>query len=355
MAGTEEPNDKPIADDLSSSVKEKTLSDVDTNISANEPLNNENKSNFSKKDNNKKENNDVTDDDDSNTLKIDEGPSPTSTSSLKDDQPVDYSKKGANALKSDTTSKAIPNKPLQFSPFIGGLPPGMSSIQFSGGILYQSPDQSQLVSHLLQHSVDGKQMRPFKAYTTGRDFLPSLPSLGGYALGGKLHASSPLPLRVNNTPNGTPVSSTHHLMTLATEADKLRQRESENGDGNVKTENGVDEDELTSDGNDSYKDDINELYPHGLDDTQKKKAKKRKPSTEEHHMKDDTYWERRRKNNEAAKRSRDARRAKEDQIAIRAALLEQENMRLRIELAALKEEMIKLRDTVYGNNSGKSS
>ena len=34
-------------------------------------------------------------------------------------------------------------------------------------------------------------------------------------------------------------------------------------------------------------------------------------------IKDDAYWERRRKNNEAAKRSRDARRAKEDEIAIR--------------------------------------
>lgn len=34
-------------------------------------------------------------------------------------------------------------------------------------------------------------------------------------------------------------------------------------------------------------------------------------------IKDDAYWERRRKNNEAAKRSRDARRVKEDEIAIR--------------------------------------
>jgi bZIP factor len=33
--------------------------------------------------------------------------------------------------------------------------------------------------------------------------------------------------------------------------------------------------------------------------------------------KDDAYWERRRKNNEAAKRSRDARRVKEDEIALR--------------------------------------
>ena len=59
--------------------------------------------------------------------------------------------------------------------------------------------------------------------------------------------------------------------------------------------------------------------------------------------KDARYWERRRKNNEAARRSRDARRAKEDEIAIRAAMLEQENLRLRVEVAALKNDIEKLR------------
>jgi hypothetical protein len=65
--------------------------------------------------------------------------------------------------------------------------------------------------------------------------------------------------------------------------------------------------------------------------------------------KDDAYWERRRKNNEAAKRSRDARRAKEDEIAIRAAFLEQENLKLRIEVAALKNETAKLRCMLYNS------
>ncbi len=41
-------------------------------------------------------------------------------------------------------------------------------------------------------------------------------------------------------------------------------------------------------------------------------------------LKDDKYWARRRKNNMAAKRSRDARRVKENQIAMRAAFLENE-------------------------------
>lgn len=58
--------------------------------------------------------------------------------------------------------------------------------------------------------------------------------------------------------------------------------------------------------------------------------------------KDAAYRERRRKNNEAAKRSRDARRAKEDEIAIRAAFLEHENKRLKYELSVLKNETAKI-------------
>ena len=53
--------------------------------------------------------------------------------------------------------------------------------------------------------------------------------------------------------------------------------------------------------------------------------------------------ERRKKNNEAAKRSRDSRRAKEDEIAIRAAFLEQENLQLKWEAARLKTEIGRLR------------
>lgn len=66
-------------------------------------------------------------------------------------------------------------------------------------------------------------------------------------------------------------------------------------------------------------------------------------------IKDQAYWERRRKNNEAAKRSRDARRAKEEEIAIRGAFLEQENMKLRAELSTLKSETAKLRCLLYNS------
>lgn len=54
---------------------------------------------------------------------------------------------------------------------------------------------------------------------------------------------------------------------------------------------------------------------------------------------DEKYWARRRKNNVAAKRSRDARRLKENQIAIRAGFLEKENFALRQEVAELRKEL----------------
>lgn len=63
--------------------------------------------------------------------------------------------------------------------------------------------------------------------------------------------------------------------------------------------------------------------------------------------KDDAYWERRRKNNEAAKRSRDLRRQKEDSIAVKATILEQENLKLKAQVTILKAELSKLHFMLY--------
>ncbi|KAM9783826.1 HLF transcription factor, PAR bZIP family member a [Syngnathus typhle] len=63
-------------------------------------------------------------------------------------------------------------------------------------------------------------------------------------------------------------------------------------------------------------------------------------------LKDDKYWARRRKNNVAAKRSRDARRLKENQIAIRAGFLEKENAALRLEVADLRKELGRCKNIV---------
>lgn len=73
----------------------------------------------------------------------------------------------------------------------------------------------------------------------------------------------------------------------------------------------------------------------------------KKSKTVPDEKKDDAYWERRRKNNEAAKRSRDARRQKEEEIAMRAAFLEQENLKLRAQVAILKNETAKLHYMLY--------
>lgn len=56
-------------------------------------------------------------------------------------------------------------------------------------------------------------------------------------------------------------------------------------------------------------------------------------------IKDQAYWEKRRKNNEAAKRSRDARRAKEDELAIRVAFLQSENIALKAQIQALNTQI----------------
>lgn len=62
--------------------------------------------------------------------------------------------------------------------------------------------------------------------------------------------------------------------------------------------------------------------------------------------KDDRYWARREKNNYAAKRSRDARRIKENQIALRAAFLETENNTLRTDLKAALTENSELQKRI---------
>ncbi|XP_021955002.1 hepatic leukemia factor isoform X2 [Folsomia candida] len=81
-----------------------------------------------------------------------------------------------------------------------------------------------------------------------------------------------------------------------------------------------------------------------------KKSRKQVNTFVPNEAKDSKYWARRRKNNMAAKRSRDARRVKENQIAMRACYLEKENQALKLEMdrvakenQALKLEMDRLR------------
>lgn len=51
-----------------------------------------------------------------------------------------------------------------------------------------------------------------------------------------------------------------------------------------------------------------------------------------------SYWERRKRNNASAKRSRDARKAREMQTQIKAAFLERENLRIQAQLMIAQQE-----------------
>ena len=61
-------------------------------------------------------------------------------------------------------------------------------------------------------------------------------------------------------------------------------------------------------------------------------------------LKDDKYWEKRGKNNIAARRSREARRLKENQIALRTAFLEKQNNGLKqaLQTINMKNEKLEL-------------
>ena len=78
----------------------------------------------------------------------------------------------------------------------------------------------------------------------------------------------------------------------------------------------------------------------------------KRPIPEE--QKDEKYYERRKRNNEAAKKSRDARKIREDRIAFRAALLEQENSLLRAQVLALRDELQTIRQLMRGSRSSGS-
>merc|ERR1719189_965371 len=86
---------------------------------------------------------------------------------------------------------------------------------------------------------------------------------------------------------------------------------------------------------------IEELKPQPI-------IRKRKKTYVIPEKKDEKYWEKRNKNNVAARRSREARRLKENQISLRTAYLEQENASLKstVQSATVKQENASLKSTV---------
>ncbi|XP_060077322.1 hepatic leukemia factor-like [Ylistrum balloti] len=83
--------------------------------------------------------------------------------------------------------------------------------------------------------------------------------------------------------------------------------------------------------------------------TQKRPRSEKKAFPSE--QKDSKYFERRKRNNLAAKKSRDARKSREDEISIRASFLEKENAILRAQVATLREEANSLKQLLLQKRS----
>lgn len=85
--------------------------------------------------------------------------------------------------------------------------------------------------------------------------------------------------------------------------------------------------------------DLEELRPQPI-------IRKRKKTVVPEELKDDKYWDKRIKNKVATRRSREARRLKENQIALRAAFLEKENTVMKQELETSQFEKTKLKTEI---------
>ncbi|XP_053976361.1 D site-binding protein [Hylaeus anthracinus] len=83
------------------------------------------------------------------------------------------------------------------------------------------------------------------------------------------------------------------------------------------------------------------LGSNGITNVQRRPRSEKKPIPD--NQKDEKYYERRKRNNQAAKKSRDARKIREDHIALRATMLEHENAILRAQIITLREEAQSLR------------
>ncbi|XP_076240647.1 hepatic leukemia factor [Calliopsis andreniformis] len=83
------------------------------------------------------------------------------------------------------------------------------------------------------------------------------------------------------------------------------------------------------------------LSSNGVTSVQRRPRSEKKPIPDD--QKDEKYYERRKRNNQAAKKSRDARKIREDHIALRATMLEHENAILRAQIITLREEAQSLR------------
>lgn len=174
-----------------------------------------------------------------------------------------------------------------------------------------------------------RSVRPFKAF--GNDILNScnpdiLASVGLGGGGRSIAFDKYIKFRSDYMDNRNDVTTTNNHPTGSSSPESVR-RANDSNDSSPSPRIG--------NGDDSTQD-------HQLDhnDHSRRRCGNRFPD----HQKDPAYWERRRKNNEAAKRSRDARRRKEDALAMTAKELIEDKMRMTMHLTFQLKEMQKLEE-----------
>lgn len=188
-------------------------------------------------------------------------------------------------------------------------------------------------------------IRPFNMYAMESFYNPLL----GGGMGG-LHPSVRMSLIYDSPPSSMGVSSglgSRGLMPLTShlQQQQQRKRRHEHRDKDRETASSSSSMPLSSSSSPSETSAC--TLATSSNDNENEADPKKIPKIVPDEKKDDAYWERRRKNNEAAKRSRDARRQKEEEIALRAATLEQENFKLRAQVAVLKSELARLHYMLY--------
>lgn len=255
-----------------------------------------------------------------------------------------------------TTFPVLPQLPPGF-PNLNGLPPAAAA-----GILAQGLGQAFPLQFLdprrvqSQGTSGNKNTRPFKAYPKDPLSLP----LGYYGIPG---LGVPLPGMEGIAPNHISANSEelfniYRQQILKSQGknntnnrDRDRDQARANTSNSSSTSQAISSPPITTSPSNASTTSTPATSPISGPPTQSQNGSsaRKRPRTLPDSQKDEAYWERRRKNNDAAKRSRDARRAKEDEIAIRAAFLEQENLKLRVEVAALKNETAKLRCMLYNS------
>ncbi|XP_034231852.1 protein giant [Thrips palmi] len=211
------------------------------------------------------------------------------------------------------------------------LPTALPTTSPTGSLPLGTPHQVSPASPASTASRNGKPTRPFKAYPKDPLSLTAGVQVGGVTLGAAEAA-------LGRASNEAYAEFRRRMLAQVQAAMPSSANKARNKDARPPSPTQQQPADSLTHG---------ETTPAGAADSSNASSPESGAGGDSKDGKDAAYWERRRKNNEAAKRSRDARRAKEDEIAIRAAFLEQENLKLKYEVAALRNETAKLRCMLY--------